>query len=316
MPQRRSFPNPAGDEQREEEIARLIETVARPVAEKVMRRYVRSDSAVTAEDGEDITATVMMRLVAKLRATGGSGEAIERFSDYAATLAFNAVNDHFRRKYPHRTRLKNRLRYALTRDARLALWTIEEQLAGGLAAWRGSTRARVEPMEVPAAIKAGADRDRPAETLVALFRHAGEPFFLNALIDTLSPLWPVTEAPAVSAERPTPHSHLEWREVLANLWREIHELRPMQRKALLLNLREAGTVSVLGLLADTGTAAMNDIAEALAMSPAELAAIWNELPLDDLRIAAMLGLSRQQVINLRKSARERLTRRMAHLRRP
>src|SRR5688572_24390941 len=46
MPQRRSFPN----EQREEEIARLIETVARPVAEKVMRRYVRSDSAVTAED--------------------------------------------------------------------------------------------------------------------------------------------------------------------------------------------------------------------------------------------------------------------------
>src|SRR5688572_14114047 len=66
MPQRRSFPNPGGDEQREEEIARLIETVARPVAEKVMRRYVRSDSAVTAEDAEDITATVMMRLVARL----------------------------------------------------------------------------------------------------------------------------------------------------------------------------------------------------------------------------------------------------------
>jgi RNA polymerase sigma factor (sigma-70 family) len=306
------------DDQREEEIARLIETVGRPIAEKVVRRYVRSESAVTAEDAEDIMATAMMRLVARLRATGGAEEAIEHFPDYAAALTFNAVNDYFRRKYPHRTRLKNRLRYALTHDARLALWAIEEQLAGGLAAWRGSMRARVQPMDVPAAIRAGADRDRPAETLVALFRHAGEPFLLSALIDTLSPLWPATEAPpaASAAGQQSAHAQLEWREILALLWREIRELRPMQRKALLLNLRDAGRSSVLGLLVETGTAAMEDIAEALAMPPAGLAAIWSELPLDDLRIAAMLGLSRQQVISLRKSARERLTRRMSHLRRP
>jgi len=35
------------------------------------------------------------------------------------------------------------------------------------------------------------------------------------------------------------------------------------------------------------------------------------LPLSDLDIAARLGLSRQQIINLRKSARQRLARRMA-----
>jgi hypothetical protein len=42
----------------------------------------------------------------------------------------------------------------------------------------------------------------------------------------------------------------------------------------------------------------------------EFAAMWNRLPLDDLTIAERLGVNRQRVINLRKSARERLTRRM------
>jgi hypothetical protein len=46
------------------------------------------------------------------------------------------------------------------------------------------------------------------------------------------------------------------------------------------------------------------------MTDEELTEIWNALPLDDVAIAAHLGVTRQQVINLRKSARERLVRRM------
>jgi hypothetical protein len=42
----------------------------------------------------------------------------------------------------------------------------------------------------------------------------------------------------------------------------------------------------------------------------DLDELWDELPLDDLKIAARLGMTRQQVINLRKSARARLARRM------
>jgi hypothetical protein len=38
--------------------------------------------------------------------------------------------------------------------------------------------------------------------------------------------------------------------------------------------------------------------------------LWKELPLDDLTIAGRLGATRQQVINLRKSARARLVRRL------
>jgi hypothetical protein len=41
-----------------------------------------------------------------------------------------------------------------------------------------------------------------------------------------------------------------------------------------------------------------------------LRTLLTRLPLDDLTIAARLGLTRQQVINLRKSARLRLARRL------
>jgi hypothetical protein len=38
--------------------------------------------------------------------------------------------------------------------------------------------------------------------------------------------------------------------------------------------------------------------------------LWNELPLEDTRIAVILRITRQQVINLRRSARDRLARRL------
>jgi DNA-binding CsgD family transcriptional regulator len=47
------------------------------------------------------------------------------------------------------------------------------------------------------------------------------------------------------------------------------------------------------------------------MEAVELARIWKDLPLADQDIATRLDLNRQQVINLRKSARERLGRRLA-----
>jgi hypothetical protein len=53
-----------------------------------------------------------------------------------------------------------------------------------------------------------------------------------------------------------------------------------------------------------------ELASALGFSTAQLAELWPRLPLDDAAIAGKLGLTRQQVINLRKSARARLGRRI------
>jgi hypothetical protein len=46
------------------------------------------------------------------------------------------------------------------------------------------------------------------------------------------------------------------------------------------------------------------------MDADRFAELWNDLPLDDARIAELLKLTRQQVINARKSGRERLARRL------
>jgi len=284
----------------------------------VVQRFVRSGELIGRQDAQDIVGTVMLRLVQRLHAAeAGAEPPIESVPDYVAALTFNAVNDHFRTRNPERARLRNRLRYALSHDRRLALWTIAEHLAGGLSAWRGAQTARREAWPMPESLAARADADRPAEALVALFQAAGEPFLLRALLDTLAPLW-LRQLPqirlAAPIDRPTPLDTVQWRSLLAALWSEIAQLRPLQRKALLLNLRDVESEHALDLFVAVGTASMEEIARALEMPPDQLAAVWNELPLDDLRIADMLALTRQQVINLRKSARERLTRRLRGLR--
>ena len=97
---------------------------------------------------------------------------------------------------------------------------------------------------------------------------------------------------------------------LGKLWSEICELPENQRAALLLNLKDSQGGGGVSLFQMTRVAAVPQIAQALCIAPEELAHMWAELPLDDLTIANRLGVTRQQVINLRKSARERLARRM------
>ena len=102
---------------------------------------------------------------------------------------------------------------------------------------------------------------------------------------------------------------MDLRASLAHLWGEIGELPPNQRMALLLNLRDQSGDSALRLFPALGIASIRQIAGAMELDANEMALLWPRLPLDDLELAQMLQLSRQQVINLRKSARQRLARR-------
>jgi hypothetical protein len=103
---------------------------------------------------------------------------------------------------------------------------------------------------------------------------------------------------------------MDQRAWLAHLWTEIVELPRNQRMALLLNLRDHLGDSALRFLPAMGIASIRQISVALEMPPESLAALWRQLPIDDLQIAGLLSLTRQQVVNLRKSARDRLLRRM------
>jgi hypothetical protein len=134
-------------------------------------------------------------------------------------------------------------------------------------------------------------------------------------VDDRQPAWSSTEeldAALDAADPAQPISHtLMYRQYLSRLWDEVCELPINQRIAILLNLRDDEGRSALPMLPPTGIATIRRIAEILNIPALELATLWPELPLDDARIAERLGLKRQQVINLRKSARERLGRRMA-----
>jgi hypothetical protein len=104
---------------------------------------------------------------------------------------------------------------------------------------------------------------------------------------------------------------LEHQHLLALLWGEVCELPRRQRIALLLNFKDARGQDLASLLPYTRTATIEEIARAIDLPLAEFLKLWNKLPLDDATIAGYLGATRQQVINLRKCARERLERRMS-----
>ncbi len=148
-----------------------------------------------------------------------------------------------------------------------------------------------------------------AASLLLLFEAVGKPIELDALVS----LFAIDESRPVAVEpRETAPSALEQlsnKQTLAALWSEVEQLPPRQRTALLLHFRDENGQSALPLIPQTGTATLPRIAELLGIETEELQALWNDLPLDDNRIAGLLNASRQQVINLRKCARERLARR-------
>ena len=113
---------------------------------------------------------------------------------------------------------------------------------------------------------------------------------------------------ALSCRVQTAEAQMEEIAVLRNLWRGIMQLSLKHRSALLLNLKDSEGHGLISLFPITGAASIADIAAALDFSPEKLAEIWNTLQWSDLSIAEHLRLTRQQVINLRQSARARLAR--------
>jgi DNA-directed RNA polymerase specialized sigma24 family protein len=300
----------AEDAEAEREIEHII-AAARPVIEGVVARCTRAPSRVTREDAEDIRATIQLRLVVKLRAIARDPrEAVQNLRGYVATVAYNTVHDHLRKRFPERANLKTRVRYALTHDSRFALWTSSAGPVCGLAAWEG----REEWLDtLPSDAVQGIARDDTAAALEQLMVTAQQPVLLDEAVDAIAAAWNITDhdpAPLDELRDAISIDATDDLDFARSLWAEVRELRPMQRGALLLNLRYGGETNVISLLILSRTATFDEIAAALELSRVELASLWRRLPLDDLAIAERFGITRQQVINLRKSARERLVRKL------
>jgi RNA polymerase sigma factor (sigma-70 family) len=308
---------------REAAIEVLLVEHARPLIAAILQRFRRSEPDLQIEDLEEISSLVAIKLIRKVRAAAAYEEhAVKGLGDYLATLTYNALYDFRRRRYPERHRLKRNLRYLLSRDARFALWETPDSIVAGLARWKGQPPkpATLTRFSATAAMR---DKARPAEAVYAILAGVGHPVTFESLVDLVAELWQVRDIviesgddPARAPEagqdvQPDQLSSLEQREYLATLWSEIRTLPDHQRAALLLNLRDAGGNNALTLFLLLNVATVAELARGAGLSEEELNAIWEQLPLDDLAIAKRLGLTRQQIINLRKSARTRLARRMA-----
>jgi hypothetical protein len=335
---------PSGPES-ESLLAELLSGQANPIIRGIIRvklhAFGTADTSPQGQDAGDVYSDVIAQLLVRLSALKSSpgGDAILDFRGYVAAATYNACHHYLRRKYPQRWRLKNRLRYLLTHRQEFAVWAGggSDQLCG-FALWRA--RGMNSPVGAGQLLRLRDDHGDFERTLawkgdirraglddlvIAIFKWVGAPIEIDALVNTIADLQGLTER-QVSAVFPDeddatsreerladPHAsvadEMEKRSYLHRLWSEIVRLPLRQRMALLLNLRDLQE-GVIALLPLTGVATLREIAEALAMSAEELAEMWNDLPLDDAAIAGRLGATRQQVINLRKSARARLARQM------
>ncbi|HEY3257285.1 MAG TPA: hypothetical protein VGJ64_00395 [Gemmatimonadaceae bacterium] len=295
-------------------LERIVVTEARPLIRRVLAGI--SVPTLRPEDVEDITATINLRLVQRLQSAAVLEDAaVTSFAGFVATLTFRAFYQMLRRLSPARTHLKDRLRYVLTHDRRLALWFTRAGTVAGRAEWTGRNPVRGSCPSKSNATLAMLDRASPADAVAAIFDRVGSPLLFADLIALITEFWDVHDRTTESFDdvvdlQAGPLPRIESRQYLTMIWEEIRALPVAQRVALLLNLRDGEKTDALAVLVLVGISTIDQIAAALEMPAERLADLWSSLPLDDLTIGSMLGVTRQQVINLRKTGRERLTRRM------
>jgi DNA-directed RNA polymerase specialized sigma24 family protein len=337
-PSLRGFVEAIDEADAERRLGTLLEEQAEPLIRKIVAHKLGTfrdpgEEGGARQDLEDITADAVLALVSRLQALRADpeGSVIESFPDYTATVAYNTFAHYLRRRHPERSRLKNRLRYLLTRDRRFALWPTPEGPVCGQTGWRARSASREAASKLEE-VTGAPDRwlrwtskgqtpgDDPADLVSAVLQAIGGPVEFDRLVGAIAALSApeaaretrsatALDAMADEASPPADVAY-ERRRSTQRLWGEVCLLPLRQRVALLLNLRDVHGSGLLWVFPLTGVASIRQIARALEMPDLELAEIWNRLPLDDRRIAERLGCTRQQVINLRSAARKRLGHRL------
>ena len=340
-PSLRPFLSATDETEQERLLGMLISEQAGPLIRDIIRNRLRfrvGGGAISdVPDGDDVYGEVVVGLVRRLRESKANpdAEAIRNFRSYVAVTALNACHDYLRQKYPQRCSLENKLRYLLVRSPEFALWQNETgNWLCGFARWKDE-KAKLHRadlinqlredsrMFLPASVSnAEVGRLKPGGQLAAVFNWAGSPVELGELITIMANLWGIKDTPIESYDgddqlfekiadpRLRSDTILELRISLEQLWKEICQLPPRQRAALLLNLRDELGRNIISLIPDTRTAGFQEIAEVLNIPLEQFHLLWPKLPMDDATIAELLGATPRQIIRLRKCARERLTRRM------
>lgn len=309
----------------------LLEALMVP-AEKIVRRIVEfklrrgryGSRAGTSTDVEDVCNTALANLISVLARikSGGDHRHIQNFEDYTASIAFNACGEYFRERRPERYSLANQLRYLLRHEPGLRLWKTRGGLeVCGDAAWEG--RDALSPTSpLRDALQGWSSKGLSIELLVGMFRASGGPLEFETLVDEVAGLLGIRIIFADAADldreyslirvEPSIEEQLCARQFLQRLWTAICGLPLDQRRSLLLNMKDSNGGDI-GVFDWSGVATVQQMAEAIEIPAEDLAKMWNELPINDKRIAKLCGISVQDVINRRSSARKTLKKHMKDL---
>ncbi len=329
-------------------LAQLMVEQAEPIIRQIVEFKLRvwsgrADHSSENQDCEDICQDVVLQIITRLSQTKVNFELeeIRNFRSYIAVTSYRACHDYLRLKYPQRYSLKHKLRYVLTHHPELALWETEKkEFVGGLRQWReqkgSNSSARVDIVQTKKiqqllsepqdfAAEFSSQDLRLGDLLGRIFNWLQLPVELDELTGIIAAVTKTKDKLIVQETvdedghqtladvadvRVNIATEVEQKIYLQKLWREICQLSPPHCAALLLNLKDAQGGSAINLFLFTGVTTFSQIAKVLGLTEMSLAQLWNGLPLNDLTIAERLGVTRQQVINFRKSARERLARRM------
>jgi RNA polymerase sigma factor (sigma-70 family) len=335
-------------DEREEAIilADLISEHVEPIVKRILRYKLqfyhgRADAKIRNPDAEEVFNEIQLHLLKRLRdlKKGSSNGSVGNLHSYVATAARHTCDEYLRHKYPRRRQLKDKIRYHLTTHAEFALWENgEHNWLSGLAAWNHQAEAYVSSRNahwtpelqafVETKLQDSDVRQQKLDNLMhAVFRAWGEPLEIDCLTALIAKLLDVEDRPEESLEddgdghlsqhlvaaQTPPDRVAEYHQRLEQLWKEIRQLPRRQRVALLLNLRNPQRINVITLFPATNIATFEQLAEILEIPLEEFENLWANLPMNDSSIAELLGATRQQVINLRKNARDRLMRRMKAL---
>jgi hypothetical protein len=331
----------APDEREEQRtLDQLIAAAAPGIA--AITRYSR-----TPEDAFQETTYRLVKQLRQLRDQGASG-AIGNYLHYVQVVASRVVKGQVRQEHPMRRSLADSLRHLLKTDASLAAWDYDGRKLCGIAAWRDQrpertdserlTRLLHEPLACSGVLPCDAAMLNQSALLNRVFHWVGHPFRFDQLVSIICALKRIEDRSSVAGgqvggrafsewladTRRLPDEELQWRQFLGRLWAEIEQLPRLHRLAYLLNFTAAD--GQLELFWVYGIASIRRIGAALRIADDEFArvqpdawhagyderfaALWQQLPLSDAAIAALIGTERQKVINLRKAAGDRLSRLM------
>ena len=323
----------------EQYLTQLVTEHAEPIIQKVIGRQlgfssVSPFSGISSADAADLRSDIVLSLIKRLILFRQQPHefSIADFRAYVAVASYRGCSAWLRQRHPLSWRLKNKLRYLLTHQPQFCLLLNEDdEWIGGLSIWHEITRLMIKREQTERLISGSLPdeligipdgtfkRMGAVRQVEAIFHWAGKYIPLDDLAAILANWWGIRDhlvqfSEAIQTnlrvQKADLSTEVEQRIYLQKIWQEITQLPLRQRRAVLLNLRFSSTQSAVSLFPASGIASLKKIADCLDFPVEQLAELWDQLPLDDTKIAELIGATQRQVINLRRAARERLTRKI------